>query len=229
MLGLLLIIVVSWGLLYSIEKKSIMVLGIVPSQKRVVQFLIGFLFIGLVSLLTIYIETKAKSINWEFKGVNYWLIFKSFIYHLKSSLTEDLVFRGAILYILISRIGAKGAILISAFFFGIYHVFSYQMTGDRIVPIVYVTLVTGFTGYVWAYAFEKTQSISLGLGFHLGYNLMMSFFYPLQPYGELLFRELSRENFSEWNEFYYALFKGFFPSIITLIFLKFNLKIFKKN
>ena len=233
MLGLLVIIVVSGVLLHFFESKNITVIGIIPNQKRIIQFIIGFIFIALICLSSIYIETFILSVQWEMKPLKYGLIFKSFLYHLKSALTEDLVFRGAILYILISKIGAKKAIFISAFCFGIYHVFSYGMTESGIVQILYIILITGFTGYVWAYAFEKTKSIALGLGLHLGYNLLMTFFYPLQPFGELLFIELSRVNLSGWNEFYYSLFKGLYPSILTLIFVKFllqsNFEIFKNN
>ncbi len=234
MVGLLVIIVVSWVLLHFIEKKNIEALGIIPYGKRIIQFLIGMVFIMLINLFTIYIESIVLKVDWELNSsINYKLIFESFIYHFRSALTEDLVFRGAILYILISRIGAKWAILISAIVFGIYHVFSYGMTADRIVPILYVILVTGFTGYVWAYTFNKTKSIMLALGFHLGYNLMTTFFYTSQPYGELIFTELSRINLSELNGIFYSLLKGLFPSIMTLVFVKFllksNFKIVKNN
>ena len=225
MLGLLVILVISWGLLYLIESKNIEVLGIIPKPKRCVQFLIGFLFIVLANLLGIYIESVVKSVEWQLKpDIDYYLILKAIGYHLRSALTEDLIFRGAILYILIHRIGLQKGILISALFFGVYHVFSYGMTGDRIVPIVYVVLVTGFTGYVWGYTFYKTKSILMPLGFHLGYNLIMVLFYPSVPYGELIVMELSRTTLSELNELYYALFKGFFPSVATLIFVKLLLK-----
>ncbi|GGZ82178.1 CPBP family intramembrane glutamic endopeptidase [Algibacter mikhailovii] len=224
MLGLLVIIVVSWVLLHFIEKKSIDALGIIPYEKRLIQFLIGLFFMMLVTFLTIYIESVVLTVDWQLKSpIDYTLIFKSFMYHLRSALTEDLIFRGAILYILISKLGAKWALLISAAAFGVYHVFSYGMTSERFVPIFYVILVTGFTGYVWAYTFNKTKSIMMALGFHLGYNLVMTFFYTSQPYGELLFTELSRINVSELNGLYYALFKGLFPSIITLAFVKFLL------
>ncbi len=233
MIGLLVIIVVSWVLLHFIEKKNIEALGVIPYGKRIIQFLIGMLFMILIDLLKIYIESIVLKVDWELQpSTNYALIFDAFIYHFKSALTEDLVFRGAILYILISRLGAKWAILISAFTFGIYHVFSYGMTGDRIVPILYVILITGFAGYVWAYTFDKTKSIMLALGFHLGNNLLMSFFYETQPFGELIFTELSRVNLSsEWNGFYFSLFNGLFPSIMMLAFVKlllrFDLKIFQ--
>jgi len=105
MLGLLVIIVVSWGLLRFIEKKNIKALGIIPLKKHLVQFLLGFLIIALIGLISIYIDTMIRTIKWESKPVNYVAIFDAIIYHLKSALTEDLVFRGALLYILIQRSG----------------------------------------------------------------------------------------------------------------------------
>lgn len=233
MVGLLVIIVISGVLLHFIEKKNIAVLGVIPNQKHIIQFLVGFLCIVCINIISIYIETQVKSIHWEMKPMNYEDIYKAFTYHIRSALTEDLIFRGAILYILIHKIGAKKAILISAVSFGIYHVFSYEMSLDQMIPIAYVILITGCTGYVWAYTFEKTKSIALGLGFHLGFNIVMTFFYPSQPYGELLFTEVSRVDFSEWNELYFALVKGLFPSILTFVFvkllLKSNFKCFKNN
>lgn len=233
MLGLLVILVVSWLLLYFIEKKHIEVLGIIPYPKRVIQFLIGVLVMSLINLSMIYIETLILSIQWESKPVNFRLIYDAFVYHLRSALTEDLVFRGAILFILISKLGSKKGIWISAIVFGVYHIFSYGMVGERIVPIIYVILVTGITGFVWAYTFHKTRSIYLGLGLHFGYNMIMTCFFESQPFGELLFTELSRVKLTGWNELYYALFRGFYPTILTLLILiilfKSKLKIFKSN
>ncbi len=234
MLGLLVIIIVSWMLLHFIEKKNIEALGIIPKPKRLIQFLVGMLFMTLINLLMIYIESFVLNVEWKLKDdINYKLIFESFIYHLRSALTEDLIFRGAILYILMRKIGAKWAILTSAILFGIYHVFSYGMIEDKIISVIYVVLITGFTGYVWAYTFYKTKSIMLALGFHLGYNLLMTLFYESVPFGELIFMELSKTNLTDWNWLYYNLVKGLFPSIVTLIFVKTlvmsNFKIFKNN
>lgn len=220
MLGLLVIIVISWVLLHFIEKKNIEVLGIIPTKKRISQFVIGFIIIAIIILLNIYIETLIFNINWKFSDINYSTIFNAIVYHIRSALTEDLVFRGAILYILIQRIGAKKALLLSAFVFGIYHWFSFGILNERIIVLAYVFIITGFTGYVWAYTFHKTNSIIMGLGFHFGYNIMMSCFFEAQPYGELLFSQLARTNISEWNGFFFSLFKGLSPSILTLLFVK---------
>ena len=224
MLGLLVIIIISWMLLRFIEKKNIDVLGIVPNKKRVLQFVIGFVFITLITLSIVYIETLVKSIVWEQKSIDFGLICDAFVYHVRSALTEDLVFRGAILYILIRRLGANWGIFISALSFGVYHVFSYGMTSERIVPIIYVILVTGFAGYVWAYAFNKTKSVLFALGLHIGSNMILTLFFPSQNYGEILFAELSRVQLTGWNEFYFSLFKGFYASVMTLFFLRLMLK-----
>ncbi len=225
MLGLLIIIVISWALLRFIEKKNIDVLGLIPYPNRILQFFIGLIFMVLLCLLMVAAETYILNVEWKQKEtIDYSLIFQSFVYHIRSALTEDLVFRGAILYVLIQRIGSKKAILLSALCFGVYHVFSYGMMGEGIIPIVYVILVTGFTGYVWAYTFYKTKSIMLGLGFHLGYNFLMTFFYESYPYGELVFIELSKTSLQDWDWIFFNLSKGLLPSIITLVCVNYLIK-----
>ena len=224
MVGLLVIIVVSWVLLHFIEKKHIDALGIVPSVNRISQFLIGLLVITIIVFTNIYIETVFVEVEWELKTIDYKTIFDAFIYHIKSALTEDLVFRGAILYILIQRIGATKAIWLSAIVFGIYHWFSYGILGERVILLAYVLLITGFTGYVWSYSFYKTKSIMLGLGFHLGYNLVMSCFFESQPYGEMIMSITSKVELVGWNDFYLTMFKGLFPPTMMLVFVKLLLK-----
>lgn len=229
MLGLLVIIVISWGLLYFIESEHIGVLGIIPNKKRVLQFFIGWIIMTLIVLLNIYISTIIQDVKWTSNTVNYTSIFNAFVYHIKSALTEDLVFRGALLYILIQRIGTTKAIVLSAIVFGAYHWFSYGILNERIILLFYVFLITGLTGYVWAYTFHKTNSILMPLGFHLAYNLTMSFFYESQPYGELLFSQVSKGELSEWNGVFFSFFNGLFPPIATLVFVKIYLAHFSKK
>ena len=225
MLGLLVIIVISWAMLRFIEKQNIEVLGVVPNKQRLIQFIIGSVFVVLICLLIIFIETIVLNVEWKKNDhISYKNIFTSLVYHVRSALTEDLVFRGAILYILISRLGAKWAILISALCFGVYHVFSYGMNGERVIPIIYVILITGFTGYVWAYTFYRTQSIIMGLGFHIASNFVLAMFYESPPVGELIFHEVSKTSLRDWNWLFYNLFKGLMPSILTLLFVNQYLK-----
>lgn len=224
MLGLLIIIVISWLLLHFFEKQHIDVLGIIPNLNRVSQFVIGFMVITIIVLINIYVETTIRDIKWESKPIDFNVIFKAFIYHLKSALTEDLVFRGAILYILIQRIGVQKGILLSAMVFGIYHWFSYGIIGGRVILLAYVFIITGLTGYVWAYTFYKTKSIMMVLGFHLGVNFINACFFESQPYGELIFQKTSSIDLRDWGWLFFNLFKGLFPSIMMLLFVKQYLK-----
>ncbi|MFY0629941.1 MAG: CPBP family intramembrane metalloprotease [Flavobacteriaceae bacterium] len=230
MLGLLVIIIVSWVLLRFIQRTNLDALGIVPNGKRAKQFLIGFLVMIFISLSTIGIESLVLKIDWKLNSsINYKEIFNAVIYHFKSALTEDLVFRGAILYILIQRIGAKKAMLLSALCFGIYHVFSYGITEGGIILITYVIVITGFVGYVWAYTFHKTRSILMALGIHIATNLINTFFFESNPYGELIFTKVSGIDLSGWNNLYFLIFKGLFPTILTLIFVKLYLRYSTKS
>ena len=225
MLGLLVILLISWGLLYLFEKKNLNALGLMPTATRLSQYATGFVLMVLILLSLIGIETYVKSVQWQQQPIDLGTLGNAFVYHLRSALTEDLVFRGALLYLLIKWIGPKWAIWISALVFGGYHIFSYGITNERPIVLIYVTVITGFAGYVWALAFHKTKSIYLGLGFHVGYNLLMSCFYESQPYGELLFSELSSVELSESAESWYSIFRGLYPATLNLIALLLLLKL----
>jgi hypothetical protein len=112
-------------LLYLIEKKNILALGFLPIAKRLKQFLIGFLITGILCVLIQYLEAYLKSSTWVLdKNITGGIILKSFWWDVKSVLTEELIFRGTLLYFLIQKIGSRKSILISAIAFGIYHWFS---------------------------------------------------------------------------------------------------------
>jgi membrane protease YdiL (CAAX protease family) len=224
MLGLLVIVLVSWGLLYFIEKEHLDAIGIIPFPKRIVQFLVGLVVIVILTLTNLYIQTKTESITWKSHPVDYAILWDALVYHLKSTLTEDLVFRGVILYILIKRIGVNKALLLSTAAFGLYHWFSYGILNERWMLLAYVFLITGLNGYVWAYSFYKTRSIFLPLAFHLGSNFTMSCFLESQPYGELLFSIVSKTDLTGWSGFFYSFFKGLFPGIATFICVKLLLR-----
>ena len=224
MIGLVVILLISWGLLFLFEKKNLNAIGLVPSKHRLLQYAIGMVLIVMICLLLLGIETQVKSIQWQFLGFEIGTMADAFIYHLRSALTEDLVFRGALLYILVQRLGAKWGLLISAICFGVYHVFSYGMLTERWILISYVIVVTGFTGYVWAWSFYKTRSIYLGLGLHVGYKMIMSCFYESEPYGELLFKEISSADLTDPMASYYSIFRGLFPTAMTWITLEIMLR-----
>ncbi len=226
MIGILLILGVSWLLLFFLENKNLSVLGYSPIHKRALQFFIGFGFIILVQGLMILLETKVLEIEWEYNPPKQTsILFDSLWYHFKSALTEDLLFRGAALYILANRISSTTAILTSAILFGVYHWFSYGMFGAGIVPMFYIFIITGTTGAVWAYSYFKTNSIFLALGFHIAWNFVSTLFFDNQPYGELIFQQVSLTPISnEWLNFIFQFAKGLMPSFITYLFIKYSFK-----
>ena len=112
----------------------------------------------------------------------------------------------------------------SAIIFGVYHWFSYDLFGSGIVAMVYVLVITGLSGYVWAYTYFKTGSLMMPLGFHLGSNFFLTFYLPNQPYGELLYSITDVVVYNDWIELLIAFFPGLGPSLLTLFCVKFMLK-----
>ena len=115
MLGILVALAISWLLLFFIEKKNILSLGFLPIAKRLKQFFIGFLITATLCAIVQYAESFLKSSTWVLnEKITSQIILNAFWWDFKSVLTEELIFRGALLYILIQKIGANKGILISA-------------------------------------------------------------------------------------------------------------------
>lgn len=186
MIGTLVILTISWMLLYLIKKQTILALGFLPFVKRLKQFFIGFCITAVLCVLAQYLEAFLKSSDWVLnENITGRIVLKSFWWDFKSVLTEELIFRGALLYILIQKIGSKKSILISAIAFGIYHWFSYGVLGN-VMAMILVFIGTGLMGYAWAWAFSKTKSIMLPLGLHLGWNFIYNTIFSKGPLGELV-------------------------------------------
>ncbi len=184
MLGIIVILIISWALLYFLEKENLLALGFLPILKRLKQFLIGFLLTTIICFGVQYLEAFLKSSNWILNpAFTFGKVMQYFYWDLKSVLTEELIFRGAILYILINKIGSSKAILLSAILFGIYHWFSFGVIGN-LLAMLFVFIGTGIMGYAWALAFSKTKSILLPLGLHLGWNFTVNSIFSKGPLGE---------------------------------------------
>lgn len=220
MLGIVAILLFSWLILHYRYNTSLSILGYTPIPKRILQFFVGLGFITVIYLIFFYLEMWVYGIDVIFnQRFKFTQILDSAWYHIKSALTEDLLFRGVLLYILIKMLSDQKAILISALAFGVYHWISYGMIGGPIIPLIYVMIITGAMGYAWAYAFVKTESIMLGLGLHFGWNFMASLFSKASPFGELLYLELSRGEVSEPINLVFLLLRGLLPPILIIIFV----------
>lgn len=198
MIGIIVAIAISWLLLHLIEKKNVLALGFLPIAKRLKQFLIGFLITGILCVLVQYFESYLKSSTWVLnENITGEIIFRSFFWDVKSVLTEELIFRGALLYILIQKIGSGKSILFSAIAFGIYHWFSFGVLGN-VMAMILVFIGTGLMGYAWAWAFSKTKSIMLPFGLHLGWDFIHNTIYSKGPLGELVLISNGGNELTDW-------------------------------
>lgn len=166
MVGLLVELVISGLLLWLYERSSLLVLGFQPTTQRVRDF--GFVSSAILCgacLYLIAVASKATlTLNPDF---TYTTFLNGSYWMLKSVLMEELLFRGALLYIAIKKLGIRNACLLSSVAFGIYHWFSYGAWGNML-KMIYVFILTGIGGLLFAYSFALTKSIYLPVGLHLG-------------------------------------------------------------
>ena len=135
MIGILVALVVSWFLLRVAVREPITVLGISPTRQRLKEFVVGMLFMAGIAVINFVWQAHFKEISYEVNpaygiaqllGGTFWVV--------KAVVFEELVFRGAFLYLLIRTIGIVKACLISSIIFGIYHWFSYGVFGSSRRP-----------------------------------------------------------------------------------------------
>jgi len=216
MIGILVALSISWILLHLFEKKSILALGFFPISQRLKQFGIGFLLTALLCICVQFIETILKSSEWLInEKINGKMVWDMFYWDLMSVLTEDLIFRGAILFILIKKLGTTKGILISAIAFGIYHWFSFGIFGN-IIPMFFVFIGTGLMGYVWALAFSKTESMAMPIGLHLGWNFTFNTIFSHGPLGNGIILFESEKVISDW----FSLIGLWLVPLLVLILVK---------
>ncbi|WP_027391848.1 CPBP family intramembrane glutamic endopeptidase [Aquimarina latercula] len=224
MIGILVIITISWLLLHFFLKKNILALGFLPLAKRLKQFLIGFFITAVLCTLAQNLESYLKSSTWILNtGINISIILKSFWWDFKSVLTEELIFRGALLYIIIQKIGSRKGILISAISFGIYHWFSFGILGN-IVAMILVFIGTGLMGYAWAWAFSKTKSILLPFELHLGWNFIHNTIFSRGPLGELVLISKGGTELTDWISLLNFVSGLVIVPILILIYVRYFVK-----
>ncbi|GHN00919.1 hypothetical protein WSM22_24080 [Cytophagales bacterium WSM2-2] len=171
MIGLLVELIASWILLHFVERKNLNALGFSPSKKRLAEFAIGVTFSVSYVTLTNWFGTCFTGNSYRINEAYTFSDFLSAIYFVfKSVAFEDLIFRGALFYILVSRLGVPKALVISSVAFGLYHWVSFGVFGQP-VPMIFVLVITGLAGFTFAYAFIKTGSMYLAVALHLGYNI----------------------------------------------------------
>lgn len=173
----------SWLTIYLSEKRNVFTQWLEPWTKRSKESLLGLSFSIILCFITQICLSVLSGAAWKVSDdISIKKISFSLLYDLNSVLGEELLFRGVILYLLIRCLSPTRGMLISAAAFGIYHWFSFSVFGNLPAMLI-VFLVTGLMGYVFASAYEKTKSIALPIGIHLGWNWINNTVYSNGPNG----------------------------------------------
>ncbi len=214
--GLLVELILSWLIVWLIEKKNLGVLGLSPTRKRLSAFIVFFFLTAACCSTEILLRMTLASEQWQlnaaFSGS---LVLKGTWWTLFSVLFEELIFRGVLLFILIRRIGAVKAIIVSSIAFGIYHWFSFGVVGN-IMQMLYIFVITGTMGLLLAYAYSKTFSLYIPIAIHLGWNLTHGFIFSLGPIGNGIFIPVSDQPGVTVSYFTYY-FIVLFPMVSMLL------------
>ncbi len=177
-------LLISGILLWLYDRSNLLILGFQPTKKRILDFNFGLflsaILCALFGYLIIIINKPTVTLNPHFTITTF---LNSSFWMLKSVLIEELLFRGALLYIGIKKFGIKNACILSSIIFGIYHWFSYGILGD-FSQMIYIFFLTGIGGLLFAFSFALTKSIYLPVGLHLGWNLISVVIFSGGPLGK---------------------------------------------
>lgn len=206
MLGNLFLLLSSW-LVLKFTGNHLKVLGLFPDRQRALQFVTGFFLTAI--LATVYFLGLIQALDAEIqinKEYSFLSFLKGTLWTLQSVLYEELLFRGAPLFLLMKYIGRLKGMILSATIFGIYHWFTYNVFGD-LTQMIFTFVITGVGGLVFAYAYHKTRSLYFPIGLHLGWN-----FVTIVLFSQGVFTEDQLLSAYTENEV------GFFGSIVSLLY-----------
>jgi len=187
MLGIVVALIISWLLIWFFERRNLSVLGFFPSGERSKDLFFGLVASSIISAIYYlsigYVSGGKWTVNELFSMQSF---FSGAWWTLKSVLFEELIFRGVLLYIAIRKLGLTIGCVVSAICFGAYHWFSYNVFGD-VVQMLFIFLVTGIAGLMFAFAFGVTRSLYLPIALHYGYNFTSYLVFSNGPLGNQLF------------------------------------------
>jgi uncharacterized protein len=177
MLGLLIELLINWCILFVYNRQGLSVLGLMPNWRRL-RLLITFLVFASLCAASAYLMRLhfGKEV-WEINpALSLGQVWKGLAWNFRSVWFEELIFRGALLYILIDRLGMHRGVLLSAVAFGIYHWFSYGVFGN-LSQMIPVFLLTGLAGILYGYGYAKTKTLWVPFALHFGWNFTNNFIF----------------------------------------------------
>lgn len=187
MAGIIVVLIISWLLLWFVTDRNLSILGFKPTKTRVVNLGAGLL-IGVSCCIVHQIMTTAFVNNsWVLnEKMTATAILERTKWILVSVLSEELIFRGALLYITIKKIGIIPACILSSICFGIYHWFTFNVFGNPFMMVI-TFIMTAIVGFSWALSFAKTNSLYLPIGLHFGWNLFYMVVFSNNAAGQAIF------------------------------------------
>lgn len=187
MLQLTGLILLSWLLIWLFAKGNLSVLGLTPTTERLKYFIILFIVSGILSasafLLRMYFAQEEYALT---PSLTVSSVLLETWYQFRTVLTEELICRGALLYILIKKIGQTKGILITSAFFAVLHWINAGVWGN----VTQMTIVFTFTfamGLLLAFSYAKTFSILIPFAIHFGWNLTQNYIFPDTATGNHIF------------------------------------------
>jgi membrane protease YdiL (CAAX protease family) len=171
MISALIALLLSWALLHFVEKQSLEVLGFRPTARRLRLVGVGVVLTAVYMTGYYLLEagvwhTAYHLNNLFFPGPFFAELWRLFT----SALFEELVFRGALLYILIRRLGPLRAVLISSVAFGMYHWWLIGIHSFSQMLLLFLSMA--WLGDALARSFVVTGSILVPFALHYTSNVI---------------------------------------------------------
>lgn len=180
------LLALSWGLL-RLHGKGLEAIGIDQPRRRTVELLLGFAILGAAAgLQQIGLSLAAGDPFIANPALDWQALLNNLRFTVNSVLFEELLFRGYLLFVAVRWLGPRRAVLLDAAAFGVYHWFSYGVIGNPIA-MIYVALLTGMYGYMWARAVVVTGSVAAPIGLHFGWNAVAYLVFSAGPLGSGIF------------------------------------------
>ena len=191
MLQLIGLLAISWLLIWLFEKGNLSVLGLMPTKNTLkyftILFIVSALFSATAFLLRMYFAKEEYIISHSLTKKS---IVLEIWFQIRSDLTEELLFRGVLLYILIKKIGKTKAIIISSVLFAALHWINAGVWGNLIQMII-IFAFTFSMGLLLAYSYARTFSLLIPFAIHHGWNLTQNYIFPNTATGNHIFTLLA--------------------------------------
>lgn len=216
MIGIIIQLLLSALFLWFFEREKLAVLGWGPSRERIFQLFTAIVLAIVMATIYHLVSGIISGTEWQQNPLfrirdllnGLWWMLKSVIY-------EELIFRGALFYIALKRLGVKKALWLSATAFGIYHWFSYGAFGQPI-QMIFIFLITAAAGWMYAYAFVKTNSLYFPIGLHFGWNLIGSLLFSQGSIGKHILIPITYPQFHK-NELIAFLFMMLYQLLVPVL------------